>query len=540
VNGRISRGEISAALDFFSLITRSPFSTAPLHSRYRPSGRFSAERVDAAVLECGLGGIADAANVASDPRTPGPRADVGVDDDEPRRAAPGWPPRGLAAALVTSLGTDHATALGLDVHQSLSDSPHPVGGEALARVAAAKVGTARPGRPLVICRQPSIEAEAAALAAASTAADGLAEVVRAWEWASVVPATAAVRGATSRYGDEEQKKRGDALEAFRLLPALDPQGPPTLLRAAVRVWAAAVRGPGGVVLAPELSLDAVETPLFVGAAARGCLEGALAVLQRWRAAALAAAREAGSGGGGGSGGDDAPAPGPDAEGVARALETAFLPCRLQVLALRPDGPTARPVHVVLDGAHTREAASRLSSVVASLFGPRADVALVLATAADKDVAGVCRGLLEGGGRFVEAQFPPIGHGAFGGGGGGGGGGGRGGAPGAALAAWQAARIEARSAWRAAEAMVDDDPAGPPAPPSRCREQLAASVAVALHRCVAELAARPAGGVRGGSGGQPPPRVVVVTGSLHAAAEGLRAAADAGALEGWLGGGVSDE
>lgn len=77
------------------------------------------------------------------------------------------------------------------------------------------------------------------------------------------------------------------------------------------------------------------------------------------------------------------------EGVAAGLAVARLPGRFQRCRLRadPDGPW-----VVLDGAHTPEAAAALVRTLRRAFPEPAPVALVLATAADKDLAGICREL----------------------------------------------------------------------------------------------------------------------------------------------------
>ncbi len=83
-----------------------------IHRPAQPVTSLRASQVDAAVVEVGLGGTRDATNVL--------------------------PAAGLAAAVITAVGRDHAAALGGTIEA----------------IAAAKAGIMQPGRPVVLGRQP--------------------------------------------------------------------------------------------------------------------------------------------------------------------------------------------------------------------------------------------------------------------------------------------------------------------------------------------------------------------------------------------------
>lgn len=88
-----------------------------IHRPAQPVTSLRASQVDAAVVEVGLGGTRDATNVL--------------------------PAAGLAAAVITAVGRDHAAALGGTIEA----------------IAAAKAGIMQPGRPVVLGRQPEAAAE---------------------------------------------------------------------------------------------------------------------------------------------------------------------------------------------------------------------------------------------------------------------------------------------------------------------------------------------------------------------------------------------
>lgn len=90
-------------------------------------------QVDAAVVEVGLGGTRDATNVL--------------------------PAAGLAAAVITAVGRDHAAALGGTIEA----------------IAAAKAGIMQAGRPVVLGRQPEAAAEAVLLRRGGCCAMGQAD-----------------------------------------------------------------------------------------------------------------------------------------------------------------------------------------------------------------------------------------------------------------------------------------------------------------------------------------------------------------------------
>jgi len=393
-----------------------------------------------------------------------------------------YPKENLAVAVVTGIGAEHMDALG----------------GSLAAVASAKAGAMGPRRPCVIAPQPHDEAMEVLLRHAEALE---CPVVRPSDVVNV------------------------ELLGIGVDPTVPPgQGPPSLCFQDVAVTAAP-RAPGPLppgAPPPLLPADFATSPVRLRLVGRHQRVNAQTAV----AAAAVALEQAGL--------VLSPA------AVRAGLERAFVPCRVQVMAAvpsvnqvtvggagtgagtagcshnrahdrehgmsgcshdhhRPDlarrvveesdaeapvirAPDPVAVHVVLDGAHTPGSAAALSETVRGFF-PDAPVAVVLAMAADKDAEGVCGAL--------RAMAPMAVM--FAGGLRVGGSDARAAAPGALVAAWQRAEVEARR--RGQGRMV-------------CREQLTASVKVGIHRAVTEVAALGGG-------------VVVVTGSLHAAAEGMR-------------------
>ena len=127
-------------------------------------------------------------------------------------------------------------------------------------------------------------------------------------------------------------------------------------------------------------------------------------------------------------------------------------------------PRTRVVYVVLDGAHTPKAADRLCATLHATFGAlgvdATPISVVWASADDKDVTGVAQSLRGLRPRAVHVTSTSVGGGKV-----------RSLPPGTLLAAWQRAGMMERAAKRVV-----------------CREQLAASVKVGLHRAVRDMAA----------------------------------------------------
>ena len=157
--------------------------------------------------------------------------------------------------------------------------------------------------------------------------------------------------------------------------------------------------------------------------------------------------------------------------------------------------------VVLDGAHTPEAAAALAAALRAAY-PTAPVALILAMAEDKDIRQVCselRQLAPAVAVFTQVAIA--------------GGRARAAGPGQLAAAWQAAAILGGGRRKGG---------------MRTRELIQASLPAAVEAARRELRARIA--TEGGSssnsssssgGTTEPPGVVLVTGSLHAVGAALR-------------------
>ena len=169
--------------------------------------------------------------------------------------------------------------------------------------------------------------------------------------------------------------------------------------------------------------------------------------------------------------------------VVQGLQAARLPSRFQVGRLPASSPGAPRVALVLDGAHTPASAAALAAATRAAFPPPAPLALVLATAADKDAAGMAAALRTGMAP-VAAVFTETSVG---------GGRARAVAPGALVAAWQAA----------------PKPPADGVAPVRCRELIKAGMAAAVDAAAREVAARGPGGA------------VVVAGSLAGAGDAAR-------------------
>lgn len=359
---------------------------------------FADEEVDVAVVEAGLGGTRDATNVL--------------------------PAGGLAAAVVTAIGSDHAEALGGSI-------------EAIAQ---AKAGIIKPGRPVVVARQPAAAAAAVLSGAAAAAA---APLRHAQEEAACAP-TGPI---------EIDVATGTASQTARIK---------------LSGWAASALG------APAAAVtDGMDIPLgLVGP--HQCDNAAAAVTAAAQLAATGAF------------------PSIKWAAVAAGLGAATLPGRFQIARLGGGdaeagaGAGGKPTILVLDGAHTPEAAEALAATLRAAF-PAAPVGLVLAMAGDKDHRGVCAALRALAPSVVVFTETPVAGGSA-----------RSAAPGVLVAAWQAAGMAA--------------PRGR-GPPVRARELIQASVKAATVKAAAELATQ----ARGGNN----PGVVVVTGSLHAVGAALK-------------------
>jgi len=179
--------------------------------------------------------------------------------------------------------------------------------------------------------------------------------------------------------------------------------------------------------------------------------------------------------------------------AAGLAATPPLPGRFQLarLAAPVGGPGAPPLTIVLDGAHTPSSAAALAATLRAAFPPPTPLGYVLAAAGDKDLAGLADALVRTGPLVTVFTTVPIGGSTD-----------RAAAPGALAGAWQGARARAAAAGGAS----------PPLP--RCREMVKASLPAAIDAAAREIAAA----VPGWAG----PRVLCVTGSLHAAGEALRA------------------
>jgi folylpolyglutamate synthase/dihydrofolate synthase len=182
--------------------------------------------------------------------------------------------------------------------------------------------------------------------------------------------------------------------------------------------------------------------------------------------------------------------------VLQGLAAARLPGRFQVLPLHPGTDAASPAGaaaaaaagarpgarwLVADGAHTAESAAALAATLRQVF-PDQPVALVVAMAADKEhraVLAALRALRPKVAVFTSAAVAGSYR--------------RSAPPGTLVAQWQAAAILDAGRF------------------FRCRELIQAGLASAVEKAKLELRAFEGEGV------------IVVAGSLHAAAEAIRAA-----------------
>ncbi|KAG1674819.1 hypothetical protein FOA52_015206 [Chlamydomonas sp. UWO 241] len=373
-------------------------------------------------------------------------------------------PEQLQVAIITAIGLEHADALG----------------GSLRSIAAAKAGIMKAGRPVVLALQPHAEVEeillqhAAALGCPVVRADeavsvshegfelegagGVAEPPAASGAAAAAAAAAAGPGATSGAAGPA----GDAAAAGSAERGAAEEGSmPHALSELLSVRGA----PGSV--ASGLSLDRARCAL-VGRHQHDNVAGAVSALCVLR---------------GGPGGDSAKAAWavPD-EAIGRGVGAAWLPCRFEVRTL--PGTGSPPLYAVLDGAHTRAAAVALSDTLSRAFPAASPATLVLAMAGDKDVDGVVAELRAGMAASMRCVVFTAAHI--------GGSGARSAAPGALAARWQA------------DTMLHPSPAGS----IRVRQLIQASLGAALNKARHELSA---------SAGTSGPALIVVTGSLHAAA-----------------------
>jgi len=182
---------------------------------------------------------------------------------------------------------------------------------------------------------------------------------------------------------------------------------------------------------------------------------------------------------------------------AALAATPPLPGRFQLarLAQPVAGPESPHLTVVLDGAHTPPAAAALAAALRASFPLPTPLGLVLASAADKDLAGLAGALVGTAPLVAVFTTVPIG-----------GSNARAAAPGAWVGAWQGARSRARARAPAAAA-------APPLLP-RCREMVKASLPAAIDAAARELAVA---GPPGWTGA----RVLCVAGSLHGVGEAVR-------------------
>jgi folylpolyglutamate synthase/dihydropteroate synthase len=455
---------------------------------------FADERVDAAVVECGVGGETDATNVFSEDA--------------------------LAVGVLTPVGQDHLAALGGSV----------------AAAARAKAGILKSGRPAVVAAQPVAEARAALREA--VAQSGARPVLFLGGGGG-----AGEDGASSALPPLDV--RVEAAGPVELLPPevlpTSPQRPKFkhLASQAVRVKVVSSPAGGGggdadrpdsssLALLRELEDFTRASPIrmrLVGAHQRANAAAAIA------AAALMAGEEKAKGSSEGRPTITAPA-------IARGLSDAFLPGRFQVLGLPPAGPEAasasageRRRYLILDCAHTPESAEALArtaraaldgAATAATAGAGAassssstsdadapPVVLVLAMADDKPHRDVAAQLLYRlRPRAVIFTSVPIA-------------GGRARAASATqlAAQWQAAAMLPMP--RSSGIGVEEESKTSSRPP-RCREYIQASLKAALQKARRELeTALAIGGDGGGGGGGSGVGAVVVAGSNHAVAAALR-------------------
>ena len=316
-------------------------------------------------------------------------------------------------------------------------------GGSLETIAAAKAGILRPGRPAVLAPQP--HAAAAAVLAAAAAAVGAAAV-----------------------------DAGAAVTVDAAGPLLVDAGPGWQL-ACQEVDVAAPGGGGG-----GLALRGVRMRL-VGAHQRANAATAVAAALALRAGAFDLRDAA----------------------IRAGLEAAALPARFQVVRLPPargadapqqgqQGQPQQQPYVVLDGAHTPEAAAALAAALREAFPAPAPLALVVAMAGDKALRETLTALRAAAPGAVVFTAAAVGGSTA-----------RSAPPGTLVQQWQAAAMLA------------------PGRPFRCRELVQGGVNSALPRALKEVAALAAARQGGAGGGGAHPGVVCVTGSLHAAAAAER-------------------
>ncbi|KAK9856133.1 hypothetical protein WJX84_011820 [Apatococcus fuscideae] len=163
--------------------------------------------------------------------------------------------------------------------------------------------------------------------------------------------------------------------------------------------------------------------------------------------------------------------------ILKGLEQASLPGRFQVGRLEAGG--SEHAHwLVCDGAHTPASAEALAGTLRQVF-PDSPLAFIMGMAIDKDHLGFCQALRAAHPTVAIFTSSEIAGASD-----------RTAAPGMVVAQWQAAGMTDSSL-------------------PRCRELIQASMGPALQKARMEL------------DGQSKVGVVVVTGSLHAAAEALR-------------------
>jgi len=485
---------------------------------------FADVRVDAAVVECGVGGETDATNVFSG--------------------------ASLAAAVLTPVGNDHLAALGGSV----------------AAAARAKAGILKRGRPAVVAAQPDAEARAALREAVARSGarpvlflggdrqGGGALDVRV-EAAGPVellppppPSEAAAATPTSR-----PKFKHLASQPVRVVVLPADAG----AAAAAAPPSDAMIGARSLALLRELEALTRASPVRMRLVGRHQRANAAAAVA---AAALMAAGDETKQGGAAVAASPPPL---TAAAVAQGLSEAFLPGRFQVLGLPPAGPEfsasasalERRRYLILDCAHTPESAEALARTARAALAaaavsaaattsapppsaPASDadappVVLVLAMADDKPHRDVAAQLLYRlRPRAVIFTSVPIAGGRA-----------RAASPTTLAAQWQAAAMlppppsSATGGDQEEDEDVEDGASpSPPLPsspssrrssdrPPRCREIIQASLKAALQKARRELETALATGGEGGGGGGGgrggSVGAIVVAGSNHAVAAALR-------------------
>ncbi|GAX75550.1 hypothetical protein CEUSTIGMA_g2993.t1 [Chlamydomonas eustigma] len=182
--------------------------------------------------------------------------------------------------------------------------------------------------------------------------------------------------------------------------------------------------------------------------------------------------------------------------ISLGIERARLPGRFQVMCLQSPGegrvlgtitsdtnssPPSPQRYVVLDGAHTRESASALTSTLRVVF-PSEPIVLVIAMASDKEHRAVIEEMRKCGPKAVVFTSTAIAGSSD-----------RSCAPGVLASHWQVASMTSSQ----------------PMSYGRCRQLIQASLPAAIDKAKHELSGHGPGGI------------ICVTGSLHAAAEAER-------------------